>query len=85
MRELAAHTVITQFIRWHLYCSLDLFKLSCIALPECITLPESTLICFCIDLCCKKKYYKVMYLVISVGLNSFENGRPYNSNLVFLF
>ena len=34
----------------------------------------------------QKKYYKVMYLVISVGLNSFDKkGRRYKSNFVFLF
>ena len=52
MRGLAAHTVITQFIRWHLYCSLDLFKLSCIALPECIALPYvQTLLAYCARFC----------------------------------
>ena len=41
---------------------------------------------FFLYLCFRKKYYKVMYLVISVGLNSFDKkGRPYNSNFVFLF
>ena len=50
-----------------------------------VGLHSQTLICFCIYVAAKK-CYKVMYLVTSIDLSSFdEKGYAYNNNFVLLF